>query len=80
MLSRAFITGRLFGVGCCLHDAGGWEWWVCAFWFGGSALLKPGAQVDVDGFSQRHSTLRSRVCGQNVVALSFSSGDCFTFE
>ena len=39
MLSHAFITGRLFGVRRCLCGAGGGEWWVCAFWFGGSDLL-----------------------------------------
>jgi hypothetical protein len=44
---------------------------VCVFWSGGSALLKPGAQVDVDGVSQRHSTLRSWACGENVCGLAF---------
>lgn len=49
----------------------------CTLWlvsFGGSALLKPGAQVDVDGVLQRHSTLRSWACGENVCGLAFFQG------
>jgi hypothetical protein len=59
-------VGFFVGVGCVL--VGGW---VCVFWSGGSALLKLGAQVDVDGALQRHSTLCSWACGENVCGLAF---------
>jgi hypothetical protein len=80
MLSRAFITGRLFGVGRCLHGAGGGEWWVCALWSGGSALLNLELKLMSMEFREDIPLSVPGRAGKMFVALRFSSGDCFTFE
>jgi len=66
---RTLFAWRVWGgvVGVCFL-----VWWEC--------FVEPGAQVDVDEVSRRHSTLLSWARGENVVALHFSSGDYFTFE